>query len=77
MDGVLSIVGVSDRYPDALWPVTVRVPVTAMADEGTLVELTPGVRPVTWRLTPVPAVSLAERPFLTRVSRMRLGVRVR
>ena len=64
--------GVIESEPGLVWALTVKVPVTATAEDG----MYTSVRPVTWKHIGVPAVSFVTVPdgesFATRVSKMRV-----
>src|SRR5688572_20321079 len=63
-----------DSQPPEVWPVTVRLPVTAMAFVGTLIAALPGFRFVTWKVRAIPVVSGPLKPLSRRESSSRLGV---
>ena len=66
--GLLVGVGVSETKPALVCPVTVRLPVTATAFEGT------PPCPVTANVRATPELKAPARPMLERVSRIRAGV---
>ena len=55
------------RYPEEVWPVTVRLPVTAVAFAGT------PPRPVTWNDQGNPFLNVPLRPLPVLVSSSRAG----
>src|SRR5664279_4945804 len=59
--------------PGAVWPVTVRLPVTATAAAGTFWVVSRGTCPVTWNDAATLAVSADPRPIPLRESTSRLG----
>ena len=71
--GLLSRTGVRLSQPAAVAPVTVRLPVTAMAFTGTLMDASPGLRPVTWKVLAAPTSSGPSNPLPVRESRSRFG----
>src|SRR5574340_902850 len=71
VDGAVVGVLVRARYPAALWLVTVRLTVTAVAPAGTPEPTAPAMT----RRRAVPALNLPPRPRPVRVSSRRVGPR--